>query len=292
MFLFLGTMLLVILIVKVEIENNKFYSSIYLPPNKPYYLDNVYHEPFEISTDYPIMKDSMAHKFKKMYVAFRDIADKYNIKHWASGGTLLGAIRHQGFIPWDDDMDIHVLFEDIDKLLDNNFQNDLLSQGYKLTYSILAGEAISAFRITNKKDRYIHPPFIDILFEYNIPNSTKLSRCKEITNLTVKNATRKCIETIERETWDRDLVFPLRKSPFENIWIYIPNNSHQILEIQYGPNVLKVAKQPEVNHGSFSWLLPSVGVNTSKSQATLQTITNNINIIGKIGKLSPNIIIN
>jgi lipopolysaccharide cholinephosphotransferase len=46
-----------------------------------------------------------------------EIAKKHNIKIWLDYGSLLGCIRHQGYIPWDDDIDACVLRDDYMKLL-------------------------------------------------------------------------------------------------------------------------------------------------------------------------------
>ena len=56
-------------------------------------------------------------KIRSMLKRIDNIFQEHNITYWIDGGTLLGAVRHQDIIPWDDDGDIVVLHEDKDKLL-------------------------------------------------------------------------------------------------------------------------------------------------------------------------------
>lgn len=50
-----------------------------------------------------------------MLIEFDKICQKYELKYWLDSGTLLGAIRHNGFIPWDDDVDISMPIGDYKK---------------------------------------------------------------------------------------------------------------------------------------------------------------------------------
>lgn len=52
-----------------------------------------------------------------VYREIAKICEKHSLRYWAAYGTAIGAVRHHGFIPWDDDLDLMMPREDYDKFL-------------------------------------------------------------------------------------------------------------------------------------------------------------------------------
>lgn len=111
----------------------------------------------------------------------RRICEKHNIKYFMIAGTLLGAIRHQGFIPWDDDMDIGMLRIDYEKFinacekeLDRNkfyLQNDKMDRNYTYNFAKLrlnGTEIIEEFSLDVETHQGI---YIDIFPFDNVPDN-------------------------------------------------------------------------------------------------------------------------
>ena len=65
------------------------------------------------------MNDAVLLKQKLLEMAkvFHKFCQENDIKYYMLGGTMLGAIRHKGFIPWDDDIDFIMMRKDYDKLV-------------------------------------------------------------------------------------------------------------------------------------------------------------------------------
>lgn len=70
----------------------------------------------------------------KILAEFDRVCRKNQLRYSLSGGTLIGAVRHGGFIPWDDDVDVLMLREDYDRLcciFQDEFPDNYFLQNYK-----------------------------------------------------------------------------------------------------------------------------------------------------------------
>ena len=76
-------------------------------------------------SDIKIIQDKILSILKE----FINICEENNLTYYALGGTLLGAVRHQGFIPWDDDIDIGMPREDYEKF--KKIASNVLPENYK-----------------------------------------------------------------------------------------------------------------------------------------------------------------
>ena len=68
--------------------------------------------------DFIVMDEDLIRRYQQVLVKIAedivDICETWNITYHLTGGSALGAVRHHGFIPWDDDMDIDILSSDFD----------------------------------------------------------------------------------------------------------------------------------------------------------------------------------
>ncbi len=114
------------------------------------------------------------------------ICRKRNIHFNMVGGTMLGAIRHGGYIPWDDDADIGFLREEYEKFrkackeeLDTNkyyFQDFRDTEGYRWGYGKLRKKGTEFLRLNQKQMPYEQGICIDIMPFDNIPDNIILRK--------------------------------------------------------------------------------------------------------------------
>lgn len=103
---------------------------------------------------------------------FVRICEKYHLQYYLVGGTLLGAVRHKGFIPWDDDVDVAMPRKDYEKfarVCETELSADFFYQCpdtdpyYFLTYAKLRKKGTSVYEERFKKSKFYNGVFIDII---------------------------------------------------------------------------------------------------------------------------------
>lgn len=105
-----------------------------------------------------------------------------NIPYFLTAGTMLGAVRHKEFIPWDDDVDIGMLPEDYDRFVKLCCESLSLELGYQTTTTEKTSHYIhdkirlkNSFFSTKYSDRYemLNGVYIDVFLYYKAPNNPK-----------------------------------------------------------------------------------------------------------------------
>lgn len=110
------------------------------------------------------------------------ICEKHDIKYFISDGSLLGAIRHKGFIPWDDDLDISMIREDYNKFMEvapkelseeffmQTFDTDPKYNLYHIPLKVRHNNSV-LIEIDEDKSGYHNGIYIDIFPFDKVPDS-------------------------------------------------------------------------------------------------------------------------
>ena len=171
----------------------------------------------------------MTYKLKKIKpnivkLLYQILYDTHNIlqdnglNYWVDGGSFLGAIRHGGIIPWDDDIDIGIIQPDIKKFL--SLRNQFKKCGYSIS-KVFFGYKIFYSDRELIEDENFSFPFIDVFPFKKIGNKYRL----------YSKAAR---DIWSKESWFEDEIFPLKMYDFGNFKVLGPQTYKNYFKSSYG----------------------------------------------------------
>jgi lipopolysaccharide cholinephosphotransferase len=270
------------------------------------YFLNQLHSPSEI----PVTNDSDLRILQECDVLilklFQLFCKRHSLTFWLDYGTLLGAVRHNGFIPWDDDMDVAMPRDDYNKLLsllhedfgDMGFHANEPTSGRQIGWGYnhsKTGIWLDIFPIdvtsTEKPKEFVKEEIIKRITnyrkEYDKNWTTKdpeflSSQRNSIINILPKGNYKIFYHGPEFNyniIHDSEDVFPLTKTKFEDLELPIPNKTDSYLKEIYGKNYMQFPKTGILKHdlgrGALSTWAKRNNIEMNDIKKQLKDIINN-----------------
>lgn len=167
-------------------------------------------------------KNHIYNLYKLMYKVGL-VLERYGIVYMASGGTLLGAIRHKGIIPWDDDVDIQ-----IDRSFVPLLTSKMVRESFK-GYNLVLKKHPEGWYKVREKERG-NKADLDIFI-------SKFAKVDGEDCIVLDGNAGKIWSKCYFKVKD---VYPLKKLKFGKQYIYGPANSNPYLDLCYGKSWKKV----------------------------------------------------
>ena len=154
------------------------------------------------------------------------ICSSENIAYWMTAGTLIGALRHGGMIPWDSDIDVAMTEEDYARFVavaerlpdDIFFQNQDTDPHYRHDIMAKLRDRHSSYfewQWKNPKDRAQNGLQVDLIF-YR------------------ENQAGQLVNPFRQTAYERDEIFPLERVEFEGAMLLVPKNPAHYIARRYG----------------------------------------------------------